>query len=220
MEYLDNAKEIIRNLLNEKAQIILVPEKWKNYLEDSFILEERRDSFDYVYSLESLAYLKGRKYSKKKNRVNNFMKTYDYTYEKITSENIKEVLEFQGDWCHDKSCEIIPVLRNEDLGIHNILNHFDRLGVKGGMLKVDGKVIAYSLGEALDDEYVVIHIEKGLNEYIGSYQMINMMFLQNEFKDYKFVNREDDFGDLGLREAKESYHPLELLKKYEIVGVK
>ena len=220
LEYLDNAKEIIRNLLNEKAQIILVPEKWKNYLEDSFVLEERRDSFDYVYSLESLAYLKGRKYSKKKNRVNNFMKTYDYTYEKITSENIKEVLEFQGDWCHDKSCEIIPVLRNEDLGIHNILNHFDRLGVKGGMLKVDGKVIAYSLGEALDDEYVVIHIEKGLNEYIGSYQMINMMFLQNEFKDYKFVNREDDFGDLGLRDAKESYHPLELLKKYEIVGIK
>ena len=148
------------------------------------------------------------------------MKTYNYTYEKITSENINEVLEFQGDWCHDKSCEIIPVLRNEDIGIHNILNHFDRLGVKGGMLKVDGKIIAYSLGEALDDEYVVIHIEKGLNEYIGSYQMINMMFLQNEFKDYKFVNREDDFGDLGLREAKESYHPLELLKKYEIVGVK
>ena len=58
LEYLDNAKEIIRNLLNEKAQIILVPEKWKNYLEESFVLEERRDSFDYVYSLESLAYLK------------------------------------------------------------------------------------------------------------------------------------------------------------------
>ena len=130
LEYLDNAKEIIKNLLNEKAQIILVPEKWKNYLEDSFILEERRDSFDYVYSLESLAYLKGRKYSKKKNRVNNFMKTYNYTYEKITSENINEVLEFQGDWCHDKSCEIIPVLRNEDIGIHNILNHFDSKSIK------------------------------------------------------------------------------------------
>ncbi|MDU1910771.1 DUF2156 domain-containing protein [Fusobacterium sp.] len=213
-------KGIIKDLLQNNKKIVLVPEEWKEKLEDTFILEERRDSFDYVYSIESLAYLKGRKYAKKKNRVHNFMKSYNYSYESVTSENVKKVIDFQTNWCHDKECEIIPVLRNENMGILNLLHNFDVLGIKGGILKVDGKIVAYTLGEAISDEYVVIHIEKGLNDYVGSYQMINRTFLEKEFTDYKYVNREDDFGDEGLREAKESYHPLELLKKYEITGIK
>lgn len=213
-------KEIIKVLLQNSKKIVLVPEEWKEKLEDSFILEERRDSFDYVYSIESLAYLKGRKYAKKKNRVHNFMKSYNYSYEPVTAENIGEVIDFQTNWCHDKECEIIPVLRNENMGILNLLHNFNVLGIKGGILRVEGKIVAYTLGEAINDEYVVIHIEKGLNNYVGSYQMINMTFLEKEFTDYKYVNREDDFGDEGLREAKESYHPLELLKKYEIIGIK
>lgn len=213
-------KDIIKDLLQNKKRIVLVPEEWKEKLEDTFILEERRDSYDYVYSIESLAYLKGRKYAKKKNRVHNFMKSFNYTYEPVTSENVEEVIDFQINWCHDKECEIIPVLRNENMGILNLLHNFNILKIKGGILKVDGKIVAYTLGEAINDEYVVIHIEKGLNNYIGSYQMINMTFLEKEFTDYKYVNREDDFGDEGLREAKESYHPLELLKKYEITEIK
>jgi len=102
----------------------------------------------------------------------------------------------------------------------HILHNFDKLDLIGAMIKIDGKVIAYSLGEVLNDEYAVIHIEKGLNNYIGSYQMINYLFAQNEFSKCKYINREDDFGDEGLREAKESYHPAFLLKKYEIVGIK
>lgn len=102
----------------------------------------------------------------------------------------------------------------------HILHNFDKLDLIGAMIKIDEKVIAYSLGEVLNDEYAVIHIEKGLNNYIGSYQMINYLFAQNEFSKCKYINREDDFGDEGLREAKESYHPVFLLKKYEIVGIK
>ena len=211
-------KDIIKELLQNNKKIVLVPEEWKDKLEDTFILEERRDSYDYIYSIESLAYLKGRKYAKKKNRVHNFMKSYNYSYEPVTAENIGEVIDFQTNWCHDKECEIIPVLRNENMGILNLLHNFNVLGIKGGILRVEGKIVAYTLGEAINDEYVVI--EKGLNNYVGSYQMINMTFLEKEFTDYKYVNREDDFGDEGLREAKESYHPLELLKKYEIIGIK
>lgn len=213
-------KDIIKDLLQNNKKIVLVPEEWKEKLEDTFIFEERRDSYDYIYSIESLAYLKGRKYAKKKNRMHNFMKSYNYSYEPVTSENVGEVIDFQTNWCHDKECEIIPVLRNENMGILNLLHNFDKLEVKGGILRVEGKIVAYTLGEAISDEYVVIHIEKGLNDYTGSYQMINMTFLEKEFTDYKYVNREDDFGDEGLREAKESYHPLKLLKKYEITGLK
>lgn len=217
---LENWKKAIKEIILEKKRVILVPEYWKNLLEEEFILEERRESFDYIYNSQDLGTLKGRKYSKKKNRINNFNKLYDYTYEKITSENIEEVIKFQEGWCQTRECYSIPVLYNENLGIMNILHNFDKLDIIGAVIKIDGNIIAYSLGEILNDEYAVIHIEKGLNNYNGSYQMINYLFAQNEFAKCKYINREDDFGDEGLREAKESYHPAFLLKKYEIVGIK
>lgn len=219
-ENLESLYNIIVDILKENKRIILVPEEWKALLEERFILEERRESFDYIYNSEDLGTLKGRRYSKKKNRINNFNKLYNYTYEKIDEKNIEEVIEFQRNWCIGRLCETIPVLKNENLGIMNLLRNFSKLDYIGAMIKVDGKVVAYSLGEILNEEYGVIHIEKGLNEFVGSYQMINHLFAQNEFNSCKYINREDDFGDEGLREAKESYHPVFLLKKYEITGVK
>ncbi len=221
IETISRWKEGIKNIIqNEKKRIILVPEYWKNILEDEFYLEERRESFDYIYSSEDLGTLKGRKYSKKKNRINNFKKLYNYTYEKINEKNVNEVIEFQKNWCKNRECYLSAVLNNENLGIINLLNNFKELDFIGAILRVEGEIIAYSLGEILNSEYGVIHIEKGLNEYIGSYQLINHLFAQNEFSNCKYINREDDFGDEGLREAKESYHPIFLLKKYEIVGIK
>lgn len=221
IETISRWKEGIKNIIqNEKKKIILVPEYWKNILEDEFYLEERRESFDYIYSSEDLGTLKGRKYSKKKNRINNFKKLYNYTYEKINEKNVNEVIEFQKNWCKNRECYLSAVLNNENLGIINLLNNFKELEFIGAILRVEGEIIAYSLGEILNSEYGVIHIEKGLNEYIGSYQLINHLFAQNEFSNCKYINREDDFGDEGLREAKKSYHPIFLLKKYEIVGIK
>ena len=97
-----------------------------------------------------------------------------------------------------------------------LLKNYDSLGIKGGFLKVNNQIIAYSLGEALNDKIVLVHTEKALIDYIGSYQAINMIYLQEEWQGYELVNREDDFGDEGLREAKMSYKPLYLLKKYSI----
>ncbi|WP_300341913.1 phosphatidylglycerol lysyltransferase domain-containing protein [Fusobacterium sp.] len=219
----DNLKalvEVIREIIQDGHRIILVPEEWKEILEKDFILEERRESFDYIYNSKDLGTLKGRKYSKKKNKINNFTKTYNYTYERISEDNINEVIEFQKNWCLERECDTIPILKNENLGIMNLLNHYTEMDYIGAMIKIENKVIAYSLGEILNDDYGVIHIEKGLNEYTGSYQLINQLFAQNEFSNCKYINREDDFGDEGLREAKESYHPAFLLKKYEIVGLK
>lgn len=221
LETLFNWKEGIKGIIqDEKKRIILVPEYWKKILEEEFYLEERRESFDYIYNSEDLGTLKGRKYSKKKNRINNFKKLYNFTYEKIDEKNIDEVIEFQKNWCKNRECYLSAVLSNENLGIVNILNNFNKLELIGAIIRVEGKIIAYSLGEILNSEYVIIHIEKALSEYIGSYQMINHLFVQNEFLTYNYINREDDFGDEGLREAKESYHPAFLLKKYEIIGIK
>ena len=215
---LENWKKIISDILDNEGRVILVPEYWKNLLENDFELVETRDSFDYIYNSFDLGTLKGRKYSKKKNKINNFNKTYSYTYEVITTENIDEVIKFQNRWYEEN--RHIEVLNNENLGVSILLENYFSLNLKGAMIKVNNEIVAYTIGERLNDEYAVIHIEKGLNSYNGSYQMINYLFAQNELKNFKYINREDDFGNEGLREAKESYHPAMLLKKYEILKKK
>lgn len=80
-----------------------------------------------------------------------------------------------------------------------MLENFSKLDIKVGLIKVGNKIVAYAIGEQLTEDTVVIHIEKALHEYAGSYQMINLLFLQNEFSSFKYVNREDDFGDEGIR---------------------
>jgi len=218
----DNIKREAAGIAGAGGHIILVPEKWRLLLGDeNFLWQETRNSFDYVYNYEDLANLPGRKYSKKKNRIHHFEANYPgYQYVPITERNIGEVIMFQEEWCYDKSCFAQPILESENTGIHNLLRNFGKLDYKGACLTVDDQIVCYTLGEAITDEYVVIHIEKGINDYIGSYQMINKLFLEKEFSGCKYVNREDDFGDEGLREAKTSYHPAFLLKKYEILGVK
>jgi len=165
---------------------------------------------------ESLSTLKGRHYAKKKNRVANFRKSYEFSYESINKDNINEVIDFQKKWYDLHSESGGDILKNENEGILNLLKNYEKLDLKGGFLKVNNHVIAYSLGEALTDKMVLVHTEKALIDYIGSYQAINMIYLQEEWQGYELVNREDDFGDEGLREAKMSYKPLYLQKKYSI----
>lgn len=208
--------EIIKKWVAQKAPVLYFTEYWVEKLKDYFKFQEDRYLEDYIYSTEKLANLSGRNLAKKKNRVANFKKNYEYTYEKITNENVKEVIEFQKLWAKINIDKDQEVLISETMGIIQVLKNFKYLDVKGGMLKVGGKIVAYTLGEELNEKMFVIHVEKALIDYVGSYQAINMMFLQEEALQYEFVNREDDFGDVGLREAKMSYKPVELLKKFSI----
>lgn len=190
----------------------------KHYLKlrDYFDFTEAFDYFDYIYNVQDLAFLKGRKYSKKRNRINVFERSYNYEYEKINADNIEEVKEFQKIWSAKNLNDDVEVLENELKGIMSILDNFEKLDIVGGLVRVDGKVVAYSIGEKLNEDMALIHIEKAFIDYVGSYQIINSLFLQNEFQNFKYVNREDDFGDTGLREAKMSYYPAFMLKKYNL----
>ncbi|WP_314327458.1 phosphatidylglycerol lysyltransferase domain-containing protein [Fusobacterium pseudoperiodonticum] len=209
-------KEKIKKIIEENVPIHYFTEYWYEKLKDDFNLQEKRDYEDYIYSYESLSTLKGRHYAKKKNRVANFRKNYEYSYESISKDNIEEVIAFQEKWYKLHSEFGGEILKNENEGIMQLLKNYDSLDIKGGFLKVNNQIIAYSLGEALNDKIVLVHTEKALIDYIGSYQAINMIYLQEEWQGYELVNREDDFGDEGLREAKMSYKPLYLLKKYSI----
>ncbi|MFW6307419.1 MAG: phosphatidylglycerol lysyltransferase domain-containing protein, partial [Campylobacterales bacterium] len=108
-------------------------------------------------------------------------------------------------------------LKMEHLGIIDMLKKYDYLNLKGGLLRVDEEIVAFSIGEALSEECVVIHIEKANTSYHGAYQAINQQFLSHEWSGFKYVNREEDLGIEGLRKAKLSYHPVILGKKYEVV---
>jgi hypothetical protein len=107
-------------------------------------------------------------------------------------------------------------LANESVAIKEAFTHFDDLGVKGGAILIDGKLEAFTLGEPLNRETVVIHIEKANPAYEGLYPMIHQAFLEQEWSEYTYVNREQDLGEEGLRKAKESYFPHHMVHKYKV----
>jgi hypothetical protein len=97
-----------------------------------------------------------------------------------------------------------------------VLDNFETLGVTGGCIEIDGKIEALTLGELLNPETVVIHIEKANATFHGLYQMMNQQFLEHEWQHIKYVNREQDLGIEGLRKAKESYYPHHMVEKLTV----
>ena len=179
-----------------------------------FSVEYYRDSADYVYETEKLIALSGKKYHGKKNHINKFKKLYpDWTYEKITSENVEECFQMALDWRTENGCNEDPEKNAEMCVTLNSLRLMEELGLSGGLIRADGKVVAFSIGEPVCDDTMVVHIEKAYADVQGAYPMINQQFLLHEASQYQYVNREEDMGEPGLRQAKESYHPVFLVEK-------
>ena len=123
----------------------------------------------------------------------------------------------QDDWCTWRDCESSDILTAENQSISRIFKSWDQLiGTLGGAILVDDAMVAYTVGENLTDQTVVIHFEKGNTQYKGIYQAINQMFLIHSARHFLHVNREQDLDDPGLRKAKQSYHPVEFLQKYRV----
>lgn len=181
----------------------------------NIVVTEDRDNFDYVYNLKDLIHLQGRKYHSKKNHINKFLSQYDYVYEEITPSIVRECLDFEEEWCKKKDSDN-PELIAEQYAIKEALNNFEKLKLKGSVIKINGKVEAFTFGEALNDCTAVVHIEKANPDINGLYAVINQQFCLRELSGFKFINREEDMGIEGLRRAKESYHPVKLEKKYTI----
>ena len=95
----------------------------------------------------------------------------------------------------------------------NALRLFEELDLKGGILRIDGKIVAFTIGEPICPDTFVVHIEKAYADVPGAYTMINQQFVEHECMDYKYVNREDDAGSEGLRKAKLSYKPVFMVEK-------
>ena len=182
-----------------------------------FHIHPDRDNADYVYRTADLIHLSGRKYHKKKNSLNKFIKVHSYEYRPLVRDLIQACMELQEDWCRLRDCEDDPGLHAEDLAAREALRHVDELGLQGGAVLLGGKIEAFSLGEPLNPETAVIHIEKANPNIPGLYAAINQRFCQEAWAHLKYINREQDLGIPGLRRAKESYLPDHLVEKFTLI---
>ena len=206
----------------------------------NFKIKETRDEWEYLYDLNELKTLPGKKFHKKKNLYNQFIKN-DFLYKKIDNSIINHIFDFESKWEINESnvneyssqsniendieaFDNNRLLSNEvraeadRVTIKTLLDNFDKINnIVGGAIYIDNKVVAYTIADLSMRDTIVVHSEKGDKNYKGSYQAINRIFLENvENNDnrFKFVNREQDVGDLGLRKAKLSYNPVGFIEKY------
>ncbi|GAA0103215.1 phosphatidylglycerol lysyltransferase domain-containing protein [Paraclostridium bifermentans] len=216
---------IIKNFERENKQIHLkainkeVVEYLQSVYGDRFEYIEERNNFDYIYDGESLRTLAGRKNQKKRNHLNSFVKEYGdrVEYKKLEEVDFDECINLLKEWSKDKEESI--ELDSEFKAIKRIFKNYeklkDTLNISG--IYIDSKLEAFSIGEMLNDNMAVIHVEKANADIRGLYPYINQQFLLNEFSDVEFVNREEDLGIEGLRKAKLSYHPVKFAEKYTVI---
>lgn len=184
--------------------------------EAAFDIQSDRDDWDYVYRVRDLIELPGERYADKLRHIRGFEKRYQYEYRPITPDLVPGCQELQDLWCDDKHCDLYSSLRAEGRAVKEILGHLGELNIRGGALLVNDRVQAFALGEPLNDDTVVIHIEKASPDLHGAFQVINQQFLLHEWAQWPFVNREQDAGDRGLRRAKESYLPVRMVEKFTV----
>lgn len=172
------------------------------------------DNSDYVYAAQDLIELAGRKFDGKRNFIARARSQIEYEYMKMDESVAVECEAFADLWCEHKMCETIEGLRKERCAVNQMLTNFDSLGIVGGAIRAGGAIVAFSLGEKLNDDTLVIHAEKAHTQIDGLYQLINNEFCKAEAQSYKYVNREQDLGIPGLRKAKQSYHPVRLIETF------
>ncbi len=131
--------------------------------------EEDRDNWDYVYLQEKLATLSGRKLHGQKNHYNAFVKAHpDFVYEPITMDNMMECLNFGERWCDEHMAED-PSLLCEKYAIQEAFLSFEQLELRGGAIRFDGKIQAFSFGKKINDDTAVLHVEKARHDVRGLY---------------------------------------------------
>jgi hypothetical protein len=203
------------------ASIIRVPEilleVWRGKNVTGLTADESRGHWDYLYAVDELINLSGRRFHKKKNLLNRFKKEYTYRYANFNAGMIEKARSMQNDWCTWRDCEAFESLSAENRSIGKIFDHWEQLPMAaGGVITVEGILAAYTIAEVLDPDTLLIHFEKGDPAFKGIYQAINQIHLDQTNYGTRIVNREQDLDDAGLRKAKLSYHPKAFIKKYSV----
>jgi len=194
-------------------------DNFKNHLDVKITAKKIEAISDYIYDTESLITLAGKKLSAKRNHVNRFLREYGgFEYVELSKEYFSECERIFDEWCNGNDrCNCDVPEECEKWACSQLLEHWDEIpGLKGALIKVNGRFEAFTIGEMLNNDTAVIHIEKGNADIHGIYAVINREFAERAFSDTKYINREEDMGIEGLRKAKQSYHPSGRVWKYNI----
>ncbi|MGN0613506.1 MAG: DUF2156 domain-containing protein [Porcipelethomonas sp.] len=212
--------------ISERPVIVRVTEQGKDCISenfrDLFTFSEDTGSFDYIYDIENMAYLRGKKLAKKRNHVNGFLNTYeDWHTEEISGRNLFRCRDFLKLWYADRlensSAAGIESLLAEKNSLFNVLENFDGVMADGIVLYVGGKVCGLTIGQRISEHTYDVVFEKADECVKGAYNMINREFaryVMEKYSSVRYLNRENDLNIEGLRRAKNSYRPVQLLKKY------
>ncbi|MDD5583631.1 MAG: phosphatidylglycerol lysyltransferase domain-containing protein [Candidatus Omnitrophica bacterium] len=205
-------------LRDSKGMFTGIPEDIQKLFDDdaSFTVEFDRDDSDYLFKIADLVSLKGSKYDGKRNLIKNFKSRYAYTYMPLSDDCATKCLEFEERWCVIKNCDSVEGLKQERLAIKEMAAHFKDFNLIGGAIVIEGKICAVAIAETLNPQTLVMHVLKADPNIPGLYQTIHNEFLTHIASPHTYVNFEQDLGIEGLRKAKSSYHPCEIIKKYTI----
>lgn len=220
----ENLKEIVEVLLKYKeenemeylfkdAETSFI-EELKELFPERFLIEEDRDNFDYIYESKDLISLSGKKYHGQKGHYNNFIKNNNYRISDIGEHIQCECIKASREWCNRNFCK--GYLLFELKGIEDIIRNSDKLDIDCMAVYVNDKVAAFTIGEKVNDEMAIIHVEKADADIKGLYTFINKTFIERYYSHVKYINREQDLGIEGLRKVKESYRPVILQKKFSV----
>jgi hypothetical protein len=179
-------------------------------------VEPTREHFDYVYRTEDLIRLTGKKFDGKRNHLRRFTEKHDFKYLSGPEGNLRGCFDLAERWCQARACADDLGLSGEWEAVREALLNHEALGLRCGAIEVGGRVAAFTLGELLNPQTAVVHIEKADPDIQGLYPLINQQFCERGLSDVPWVNREQDLGEDGLRRAKQSYHPDHLVEKFRI----
>jgi len=183
-----------------------------------FEIRNDRAAANYVYRTEDLAKLRGRKYSKKRNLISQASGLYEWAVLPLTPEHTGMCFSVLEQIAITEQPEIDQNLRREMAALEYTLHHFQELGQRGIVIMVEGQPVAFSIYERISEDMVAIHFERALRSYKGLYQVVNREAARVIAKmGIEFINREEDLGNQGLREAKLSYYPQQLASAYELI---
>ncbi|MDR0833516.1 MAG: phosphatidylglycerol lysyltransferase domain-containing protein [Candidatus Symbiothrix sp.] len=203
---------------NEAVRLYAVTREMFEQIEQAmpgkFTFQTDRAWFEYLYRSEDLISLVGKKYQSKRNHINKFKRMYpDWEYLPVTRAIIPDCLKLYDRWCSENGDCNDPSLQEEHLATKKAFAEYEKLGLIGGALRINGEILAYSYGQALTTDTFGVYAEKSLYEIDGGFTMMNQQFAEHNCANYTYINREEDLGIESLRKAKESYQPDFLLEK-------
>jgi len=201
-------RPVFRNLSVSMVQ------EMQTFFPDSFTFIEDRAAADYLYETKKMITLSGKKLHSKRNHYNYFKNTYNYTYRSLHQSDMADCMNLFEQWVNEK--DDLNHLGNSRQATERLLLNFENLPVQGGGIYIKDELVAFSIGEPVSTDTVLIHLEFAA-DLRGAFNAINLEFCSHEWKDFLYVNREEDMGLPGLRQAKLAYRPVRLLEKFNAV---